>query len=80
MAVDLNGISKDIIQARGNRFLRPLPKRLTGWGFPYEIWPQELKNEYAYNPKMAKKLLADAGYPNGFKRTLSLNFGRYAIT
>jgi ABC-type transport system substrate-binding protein len=26
-----------------------------------------LKNEYAYNPKGAKKLLAEAGYPNGFK-------------
>jgi ABC-type transport system substrate-binding protein len=26
-----------------------------------------LKDEYAYNPTAAKKLLADAGYPNGFK-------------
>ena len=26
-----------------------------------------MKDEYAYNPTAAKKLLADAGYPNGFK-------------
>jgi ABC-type transport system substrate-binding protein len=26
-----------------------------------------LKDEYAYNPTLAKKLLADAGYPTGFK-------------
>jgi len=26
-----------------------------------------LKDEYAYNPSLARKLLAEAGYPNGFK-------------
>jgi peptide/nickel transport system substrate-binding protein len=40
---------------------------LAGWGFKYEDWPQDLKDEYAYNPTGAKKLLADAGYPTGFK-------------
>ena len=40
---------------------------LTGWGFPYTQWPQDLKDEYAYNPTKAKQLLSDAGYPNGFK-------------
>jgi ABC-type transport system substrate-binding protein len=40
---------------------------MKGWGFPYAEWPQDLKDEYAYNPAGAKKLLADAGYPHGFK-------------
>lgn len=38
-----------------------------GWCIPYDEWPQELKDEYSYNPSGAKQLLAEAGYPNGFK-------------
>jgi peptide/nickel transport system substrate-binding protein len=34
---------------------------------PFDEWPKELKDEYTYNPEGAKKLLAEAGYPNGFK-------------
>ena len=71
MAIDLPGIAKDYY--RGT--VEPYPDTLTsrymkGWGFPYEEWPQELKDEYAYNPAAAGKLLADAGYPNGFKTNI----------
>ena len=57
---------------------RPYPSSTTsyymkGWGFPYEEWPQELKDEYAYNPTMAKKLLTDAGYPDGVKTNIVAN-------
>jgi len=41
-----------------------------GWGFPYQEWPQDLKDEYVYNPTKSKKLLAEAGYPNGFKTNI----------
>ena len=40
---------------------------MTGMGWPYDLWPQDLKNEYSYNPTAAKQLLSDAGYPTGFK-------------
>ena len=42
---------------------------MTGWGWPYDQWPQALKDEYAYNPTNAKQLLANAGYPTGFNTT-----------
>jgi len=67
LAIDLQAIARDYY--RGT--VEPYPSTITsrdmkGWGFPYDIWPQELKDEYAYNPALAKYLLAEAGYPNGF--------------
>jgi ABC-type transport system substrate-binding protein len=68
MAIDLPAIARDYY--RGT--CRPYPSSVTsfymkGWGWPYEEWPQELKEEYAYNPMKSRQLLAEAGYPNGFK-------------
>ena len=68
MAIDLPTIAKTYYQG----LVEPYPDTLTsrymkGWGFPYEDWPQDLKDEYMYNPMEAKRLLADAGYPKGFK-------------
>jgi ABC-type transport system substrate-binding protein len=37
------------------------------WGGVYQTWPQDVKDQYAYNPTEAKKLLSNAGYPNGFR-------------
>jgi peptide/nickel transport system substrate-binding protein len=71
MAIDLPTIART--HYGGN--CRPYPSSTTsyymkGWGLPYEEWPQDLKDEYAYNPTMAKQLLADAGYPDGFKTNI----------
>ena len=68
MAIDLPAIAKSFY----NGTTEPFPVALTsmymkGFGFSYNQWPQDLKDEYAYNPTAAKKLLADAGYPTGFK-------------
>ena len=71
LAIDLPGIAKNYYKGS----VEPYPSSLTsremkGWGFPYEEWPQDLKDEYAYNPALARKLLADAGYPDGFKTNI----------
>jgi peptide/nickel transport system substrate-binding protein len=49
----------------------PIPDSLTsdymtGWGYPYSQWPQDLKDQFAYNVTEAKELLTEAGYPTGF--------------
>ncbi|MFZ1915469.1 MAG: ABC transporter substrate-binding protein, partial [Dehalococcoidales bacterium] len=71
MAIDLPGIAKNYYHGT----VEPYPSTITsrqmkGWGFPYEEWPQELKDEYAYNPMLARKLLAEAGYQQGFKTNI----------
>lgn len=40
--------------------------------YPYPTWPQSLKDTYAYNPTLAKQMLATAGYPNGFSTSCIL--------
>jgi len=68
LAINLADIAKNYYMGTAE----PVPASMTskymkgGYGYPYEDWPQDLKDEYAYNPTAAKKLLADAGFPNGF--------------
>ena len=71
MAIDLPTIAKDYYHGPCQPYPDTISSRyMKGWGFPYDQWPQDLKDEYAYNPTAAKKLLSDAGYPNGFKTNI----------
>lgn len=47
----------------------PLPFATFGYSVDTDIerWRKWSRKELRYDPKLAKKLLADAGYPNGFK-------------
>jgi peptide/nickel transport system substrate-binding protein len=67
MAIDLPTLAATFYKG----LVDPSPSSLTsiyqnGGGFPYSVWPADLKATYTYNVAGAKKLLADAGYPNGF--------------
>jgi peptide/nickel transport system substrate-binding protein len=72
MAVNLPDIAKNYYQGTAEGVPASMTSRYMkgGYGFPYEDWPQDLKDEYAYNPTAAKKLLSDAGFPNGFKTNI----------
>jgi peptide/nickel transport system substrate-binding protein len=54
------------------------PKPYAMWAVPgqcvpYDQWPKEVQEGFTYDPAAAKKLLADAGYPSGFKFTLTVS-------
>jgi peptide/nickel transport system substrate-binding protein len=68
-----------IAQTYYQGFATPWPATLTqsqmaagGWGVAYPDWPQSTKDEYNYDPALAKQMLADAGFPNGLKTTFVL--------
>ncbi len=59
----------------------PLEKMYLYVGPPLEKRPESIKELFQYNPDKAKKLLADAGYPTGFKTSiLCANFPVYVDT
>ncbi len=79
MAVDRETISATYFKGYGE----PAPYGLIGqfnapgWSWPMEEWPEEVKQEYTYNPERAEELLDEAGYTRGadgyrFKLKLAL--------
>ena len=68
MALDLNTIAKTYYGGLVDGTPYCLAgSSLKGFYVPFNDWPKQLQDEYTYNPAGAKKLLADAGYPKGFK-------------
>jgi peptide/nickel transport system substrate-binding protein len=71
MAIDLDTIAKTfydgVVEGTPQGLINSLYKDDV---VQYAEWPQSLKDEYAYNPTGAKKLLTDAGYPTGFKTNI----------
>ena len=74
MSIDLPSIASNYYGGITQPYPSSITSRYeTGWGFPYTEWPQDLKDEYAYNLTQAKALLAAAGYASGFKTDLVIN-------
>jgi len=67
-AVDKDAIVKTLLMGLGAPMVSPFGP---GMGFRATFEP------YRYNPEKARKLLAEAGYPHGFKLTLATPSGRY---
>lgn len=62
MAINKDAIIDAVFQGAGRAAKNPLPP--TMWGYNSEIEPTK------YDPEQAKKLLAEAGFPDGFKTNI----------
>ncbi len=69
MAIDRQSIVKDYFSGEAEILTWPCAATAETGNFyvPLEKLPASVRELYSYNPEKAKKLLAEAGYPNGFK-------------
>lgn len=67
-AIDRGAILKDYMQGQGIYLAWPFyPFVGTDMFVPVDQWPPDTADIYKFDPTAAKKLLTDAGYPQGFK-------------
>jgi len=72
MATDREVITRDLYGGEAESFVWPTPPEYYWLFIPLKDMPQSVQALYKYNPEQAKKLLAEAGYPNGFKTTMDV--------
>ena len=71
IATDFNNIAK-AVYIDGEVYAWPLGKGAEGF-VPFDQLPQADQLLYTYDPTKAQQMLADAGYPQGFKMDLVVN-------
>jgi peptide/nickel transport system substrate-binding protein len=72
MAVNKEEIVKAYYGGNAEMFAFPQHPDYGAYYEPLSSMPDSVKELFTYNPQKAKKLLAEAGYPNGF--TFKLQF------
>jgi peptide/nickel transport system substrate-binding protein len=66
MAINKQEILKSYYGGNAELFAYPMHPDYIGYYEPLEKMPASVKELFTYDPAKAKKLLAEAGYPNGF--------------
>lgn len=72
MATDMQGILNGLFGGEGELLDSPARKLYSTVYTPLDQLPADTQELYTYNPDKAKQLLAEAGYPDGFKATMVL--------
>ena len=67
MATDFEALKKDLYGGRGEIQVWPVSPIYKEAYVPIDQLPESTRALYKYNPERAKQLLAEAGYPAGFK-------------
>lgn len=66
LAINQEDIIKSYFGGNAELFTYPLPPIWPKYHIPLEQMPKDVQELYTYNPEKAKKLLKEAGYPDGF--------------
>ena len=75
MAVNKKEIVSSFYNGQAELFAYPQHPDFTGYFEPLEAMPASVKELFTYNPEGAKKLLAEAGYPQGFTFKVQVQAG-----
>ena len=67
MAIDYETLKKDLYQGQADKLVWPIHPGYAHIYVPMDKMPESVQALFRYNPERAKQLLAEAGYPNGFK-------------
>lgn len=67
LATDFEAFQKDFYGGQAEIQVWPASSPFTALFIPLKNLPASVQALYKYNPEKAKQLLAEAGYPNGFK-------------
>jgi peptide/nickel transport system substrate-binding protein len=73
MAVNKDEIVKSFFNGNAELFGYPMHPAYDGYYEPLSAMAESVKELFTYNPTKAKKLLAEAGYPNGFTFKVQVN-------
>jgi ABC-type transport system substrate-binding protein len=72
-AIDLETINKEYFQSDGDLLIPGLfSPNITAWSTAGS-WDADLMESFSYDPDVAKQLLTEAGYPDGFEFTIQLD-------
>jgi peptide/nickel transport system substrate-binding protein len=82
LAVNQKEIIDTLFNGEGELVNYPYPVIFKEVYTPYDQLPESAQELFSYNPEKARKLLAEAGYPNGFtfKAQIANNLAKVGVT